>query len=340
MTGTMIALDVMGGDDAPNATIKGALAACAATGPMRIAPERLLLVGDQARIEALLDELGGNPGFEVLHASQVIEMSDAPAQALRSKPDSSISRCVGAVKGGQAGAVVSMGNTGAMVGGATLGLGTLAGVRRPGIAVTLELTGKPVTLLDMGANISPKPDHLYQYGAMGSVYMKSCLGLKKPRVGLLNVGEEKGKGTDLLKEAFELFEQSDLDFVGNVEGGDIFQNRCDVVVTDGFTGNVMLKLLEQFSVFFMGRILGELQKHGAAWGGDALRTLKRSIDYSTYGGALLLGVNGVVIIGHGRSDETAVANAVALACRAIDARVNEHIERGLASSIRPPATTS
>jgi len=340
MKGSLIALDVMGGDDAPQSPLRGALTACSALGATRIAPERILLVGDEARIETLLEEQGGNPGFEILHASQVIEMSDAPAQALRAKPDNSISRCVGAIKAGQAGAVVSMGNTGAVVGAATLGLGTLAGVRRPGIAVTLDLTGHPVTLIDMGANISPKPDHLFQYGAMGMVYMQSCLGVKKPRVGLLNVGEEKGKGTDLLKEAHELFEQSELPFAGNVEGGDIFRNTCDVVVTDGFTGNVMLKLLEQFASFFLGRILGELKKHGAAWGDDALRNLKRSIDYSTYGGALLLGVNGVVVIGHGRSDETAIANAIALACRALDAQVNEHIERGLATKARPPATTS
>jgi glycerol-3-phosphate acyltransferase PlsX len=270
----------------------------------------------------------------------VIAMGDSPAQALRAKPDSSIMRCVGAVKTGQAGAVVSMGNTGAVVGAATVGLGTLAGVRRPGIAVTLELTGDPVTLIDMGANISPKPDHLFQYGAMGSVYMQSCLGVKRPRIGLLNVGEEKGKGTDVQKEAYGLFEDSPFEFVGNVEGSDIFQGRCDVVVCDGFTGNVVLKLLEQFSTFFLGRILGELERHGAAWGQDALKNLRRSIDYSTYGGALLLGVNGVVVIGHGRSDENAVANAVALACRAIDARVNDKIEAGLAEAPRPPATTS
>ena len=331
MTGSLIALDVMGGDDAPEATLRGALAACSALGLTRIAPERLLLVGDRPRMESMLDELGGNPGFALEHASQVVEMGDSPAQALRTKPDSSIMRCVGAVKEGGAGAIVSMGNTGAAVAASTLGLGTLQGVRRPGIAVTLELTGHPVTLLDMGANIAPKPDHLFQYGAMASIYMKDCLGLRRPRIGLLNVGEEKGKGTDVLKEAYELFETSELEFVGNVEGGDIFRNLCDVVVTDGFTGNVILKLLEQFSTFFLGLVTAELQQHGATWGKESLGKLRRSIDYSTYGGALLLGVNGVVVIGHGRSDETAVANAIALAARAIDARVNEHIERGLAS---------
>jgi glycerol-3-phosphate acyltransferase PlsX len=285
-------------------------------------------------MKAMLRELGGDPGFQFQHASQVVEMGDSPAQALRSKPDNSIARCVQAVRERRASAVVGMGNTGACVGAATLGLGTIPGVRRPGIAVTLNLTGTPLTLIDMGANIAPKPDHMLQYGAMGSVYAQSCLGLERPRVGLLNVGEEKGKGTDLLKEAFELLETSGLEFVGNVEGGDIFRGVVDVVVMDGFTGNVILKLLEHFAAFFMGKIMGELKKSGAELGEGALGGLRTAIDYKTYGGALLLGVNGVVIIGHGRSDERAVANAIAQAVRASDARVTELIERGLAAPSR------
>jgi len=223
-----------------------------------------------------------------------------------------------------------MGNTGACVGAATLGLGTLQGVRRPGIAVTLELTGTPVTLLDMGANIAPKPDHLLQCATMASIYMRDCLGVRKPRVGLLNVGEEKGKGTDLLKEAYVLLENGNIEFVGNMEGSDVFRGVADVVVTDGFTGNVILKLLEHFSGFMLGLVMEQFENHGALdWGAKSLSKVKRAIDYSTYGGALLLGVDGVVVIGHGRSDESAVANAVALACRAIDANVNLHIEQGL-----------
>lgn len=333
MAGTLIALDVMGGDDAPEATLKGALAACAGQGALRVEPERVLLVGDEPRMRKLLVELGGDPGFQFQHASQVIEMGDSPAQALRAKPDSSIGRCVQAVREGRASAVVGMGNTGACVGAATLGLGTIPGVRRPGIAVTLNLTGQPVTIIDMGANIAPKADHLLQYGAMGSVYARACLGQENPRVGLLNVGEEKGKGTDLLKEAHDLLEASGLTFAGNVEGGDIFRGVCDIVVTDGFTGNVILKLLEQFAAMMMAKVVGELKKSGlpSAQLGGALSGLKAVIDYQSYGGALLLGVNGVVIIGHGRSDERAVANAIAQAVRAADARVPEKIERGLAA---------
>jgi glycerol-3-phosphate acyltransferase PlsX len=334
MSGSLIALDVMGGDDAPQATLKGALAAVAGKGLLAVAPERLLLVGDQPRMEAMLRELGGDPGFQLLHASQVIEMDESPAQALRAKPDSSIMRCVQAVREKRAAAVVGMGNTGACVGAATLGLGTIPGVRRPGIAVTLNLTGQPVTIIDMGANIAPKADHLLQYGAMGSVYAQSCLGQARPRVGLLNVGEEKGKGTDLLKEAHELLEASGLEFVGNVEGGDIFRGVCDIVVTDGFTGNVILKLLEQFASFLTQKILGELKKSGVDLTGATLGNLKTVIDYKSYGGALLLGVNGVVIIGHGRSDEKAVANAIGQAARAADAQVTEQIERGLAAPSR------
>jgi len=332
MAGSLIALDVMGGDDAPKATLEGALLAL----QKAIVPkERLLLVGDEARMKAELVALGGDPGFRFLHATQVIEMGDSPAQALRAKPDSSILKCVGAVKQGHAGALVGMGNTGACVGAATIGLGTITGVRRPGIAVTLNLTGQPVTILDMGANIAPKADHLVQYGAMASAYMTAALGLEKPRVGLLNVGEEKGKGTDVCKEAQELFEGAGQNFVGNVEGGDIFRGVCDVVVTDGFTGNVMLKLLEQFAGMLTKRILGELGKAGVPVSEEALGKLKAAIDYKSYGGALLLGVNGVVVIGHGRSDAKAVANAIGVAGRALDSKVNEHIERGIAAQPAP-----
>jgi glycerol-3-phosphate acyltransferase PlsX len=282
-----------------------------------------------------LAQRGGNPGFQVLHASQVIEMDDAPATALRSKPDNSISKGVGAVANGAAAGFVSMGNTGAVIGAATLGLKTLKGVRRPGIAVTLALTGQPLTFIDMGASIAPRPEDLLQYAAMGMIYMRDCLGVREPRVGLLNIGSEKGKGTDLLKEAYDLLEGSGLKFVGNVEGSELFHEPCDVIVTDGFTGNVVLKLLEHFSGFMLGMVLKELREHQVEWAEQALGKVKRAIDYSTYGGALVLGVNGVVIKGHGRSDAKAVANALAVALRAVDAEVNRHIELGL-GKLPPP----
>lgn len=329
MQQTRIALDVMGGDHAPAAMIDGALRACDPLGALRMAADRILLVGDEATITSHLTEKGGNPGFDVCHTTQVIEMDEKPGKALRAKPDSSIAGCVKSVKTGAAGALVSMGNTGAVVGASTLGLGTLPGVRRPGIAVTLDLTGHPVTLLDMGANTVPKPQHLFQYGVMAAAYMRDCLGIADPRVGLLNIGEEASKGTGLLIEAHELLSASNLRFVGNIEGGDIFRGAADVVVTDGFTGNVVLKLLEGFAGFLMGLVAKQLTAHDVKWGPEALAEVKRDIDYSEYGGALLLGVSGAVVIGHGRSDAQAVSNALSLAARALDADVNDDIVRAL-----------
>ena len=337
MASPRIALDVMGGDHAPRATLEGALRACDPASERPLEPSRVVLVGDEAAIRAGLAELGGDPGFVVQHASQAIGMAEAPATALRAKPDSSIAVGVGLVKQGAAGAVVSMGNTGAVVGAATLVLGTLEGVKRPAIAVTLELSGHPVTLLDMGANIASKPQHLAQNALMGAVYQRDCLGTADPRVALLNIGTEPSKGTDLLKDAYPLLEAAPVRFVGNIEGTDIFRAAADVVVTDGFTGNVVLKLLESFAGFMMDLVLKELRAHEVQWAPEALQHINRKIDYAEYGGALLLGVRGIVLKGHGRSDAGAVANALVQAARALDARVNEHIVSGLAASGPAPA---
>jgi len=326
-----IALDVMGGDHAPSAILDGALLAVSAEREAKLEPGRILLVGDQSMIEAHLEAAGGNPGFGIQHASQVIGMDESPAIALRAKRDSSIGVCVKAIRKGEASAMVSMGNTGACVGAATLGLGTLEGVRRPGIAITLRLTGQPVTLLDMGANIACKPEHLLQYGVMGSVFLRDLLGVENARIGLLNIGEEPSKGTDLNKAAHELLSSAPLNFVGNVEGTDVFAGATDVVVTDGYTGNVVLKLMEGLSGFLMKLVAKELKAHGADWVGDVLGSLYRHTDYAEYGGALLLGVRGTVVIGHGRSDAAAVANALGLAARALDACVDEHIVEGVAA---------
>lgn len=336
MTALSIALDVMGGDRAPDSTLQGALDACAPDGVHRIDPERIVLVGDEELVRAKLEALGGNPGFGLRHAGEVIGMAESPAVALRSKPDNSISVSVGLVKAGAVGAMVSMGNTGAVVGAATLGLGALEGVKRPALAVTLELTGHPVTLLDMGANTAPKPEQLAHNALMGSVYQRDCLGIEAPRVGLLNVGEEPSKGTELMKAAYPLLEAAPVEFLGNIESSDLFTGKVDVVVTDGFTGNVVLKLLESFSVFMLELLLGELQAHEVKWAPEALQRIRQKIDYSAYGGALLLGVQGIVVKGHGRSDSEAVANALGLAARALDAEVNAHIVAGLAGAAAGP----
>jgi len=332
MPGARIALDVMGGDNAPDAIVRGALLAVSPKFRQPLPVERILLVGDEALLRARLKELGGDPGFAIRHATQVVGMGESPAQALRAKPDSTIASMTLACKEGQAGAAVSMGNTGAVVGAATLLLGTLPGVKRPGIAVTTNLSGRPLTVLDMGANIAPKAEHLVQYGVMGSVYASDCLGQAGARVALLNVGEEEGKGTELYKEAYKLLQAAPIEFVGNLEGNDLLSNKAEVLVTDGFTGNVVLKLLEDVAGFMVKLTLTEIGKHGLAVPPAALAAIKKSIDYSEYGGAPLLGVNGIVIIGHGRSDENAVANALALAARALDGDVNAHIVAGLAQA--------
>ncbi len=336
MTTSRVALDAMGGDDAPRATCRGALLATRPEGG-GWSPERIVLVGRRPDIERELADLGGDPGFTILHAEDVIEMGESPAAALRAKRDSSIAACVRAVRESQAGAVVAMGNTGAAVGAATLGLGTLPGVRRPAIAVTLAMTGRPLTLLDLGANVQPKPAHLSQYGIMGAAYARACLGCERPKVGLLNVGEEDTKGTDVLKEAHRLLRDSGIDFAGNIEGNDIFAHKVDVVVTDGFTGNVVLKLLEQYSNFLLELVGRELARVGLELPADAVRALRRQIDYAEYGGALLLGVDGVVVIGHGRSDERAVANAIGQAVRALEADVNGAIVRAIEAEPKSPS---
>lgn len=332
MTQARIALDVMGGDKAPDAILRGALAAVAPSGRWKMSPARILLVGDQSLIRERLAALGGDPGFGIQHASQVIGMGESPETALRAKRDSSISVMIGATKAGAAGAAVSMGNTGAVVGAATLGLGMLPGVLRPGIAVTIELTGQPLTFLDMGALVSPKPEHLFQFGVMGSIFSHDVLGQAKPRIGLLNIGEEEAKGTDVHKAAWKLLKESSLEFVGNLEGNDLFQGKAEVVVTDGFTGNVVLKLMEEFAAFMLKLTVGAVAQQGIAVPPEVLARVKKRIDYSEYGGALLLGVNGIVIIGHGRSDDTAVANALSLGARALDANVNAHIVSGLSKT--------
>ena len=332
-----IALDAMGGDDAPGAVIAGALAACSPSRSSRHAPldpRSIVLVGDAAAIARELAARGGDPGFEVLGTTQVIGMDEAPAQALRAKPDSSISRSVELVRKGKAGAFVSMGNTGACVGAATLGLGTLDGVHRPGIFVTLELTGAPMTFADMGANVAPKPEHLVQYGLMGTVLAQGCLGQADPRVGLLNIGEEEGKGTELAKRAHELLAASGQRFLGNVEGNALFDHPVDVVVTDGFTGNVALKLMEGLASHLQKTFGKLLEEQKAPFTREIIGKIRARTDYSEYGGALLLGVKGIVVVGHGRSDAHAVANALHVAWRAMEARINERIVEGLAAAPR------
>jgi len=329
MANDRIVIDVMGGDHAPDVVLDGVALACDPEGALYVDPSRLLLVGDESLTRKGLDSRNCPATLAVQHAPEVIGMDEKPGVALRAKQGASIPLGIGCVREGKAGAFISMGNTGAVVGAATLGLGTLEGIRRPGIAITTHMTGRPVTVLDMGANVVPKPAHLLHYALMGSTLASDVDGIKNPRVGLLNIGEEATKGTDLLRAAHELLSESSLNFVGNVEAGEIFGKDVDVVVTDGFTGNVFLKTLEGLSSFMLTQVTQQLDAHQAGWGADVLADLRHHVDYSEYGGALLLGVKGVVIIGHGRSDARAVANAIRQAARALDVDVNAHIVRAL-----------
>ena len=329
MSSARIALDVMGGDHAPRAVLEGALSAVRSDGANALDPERLVLVGPEEPTRTGWAQLGGPTEVTFLDAPDTIGMGEKPGVALRAKPKASIPVAMGAVKAGAAGAVVSMGNTGAMVGAATMILRTLPGVRRPGIAVTVPFTDKPLTILDMGANTAPRAQDLVEYAVMGSAFQAACVDNPEPRVGLLNIGEEEEKGTAFTKEAHSLLSEADIRFEGNIEPSELFEGRADVLVTDGFTGNVVLKLIEGFAEFLIPRVMGAAAKHGTPIAPEAIGSLSKSLSYSDYGGALLMGVNGVVIIGHGRSDSTAVTNALRVARQALDAQVNAKVVTAL-----------
>jgi len=321
-----IAVDAMGGDRAPDEIVRGAVLAAREFGQAH-----LLLVGDQGRIESILAELGALPdNVSIHHASEVVGMEEAARVALREKRDSSIARAVGLVADGSAEAVVSAGNTGAAVALSTLRLRPLPGVQRAGIAVTLPTLEGACILIDAGANISCKPEHLLQYGIMASVYSEIMLGTENPKVGLLNIGEEGAKGNALVKQTYALLAEADLNFVGNVEGDDIYTGECDVIVCEGFAGNVILKTSEGLAEAMLRMIKGEIMSQWSSRLGGwlckpAFRRVRSRIDFSEYGGEPLLGLNGVSMIGHGRSDAKAMFNAVRQTCRVIEARLNANI---------------
>lgn len=333
-----IALDASGGDHAPAETVAGAVVAVAQG---YLAPEELLLVGDEPRIRAELGKHVGAPAFAIEHAPENIEMDEHPAQALRRKRNSSIVVASKLVKNRAVDGVVSAGNTGAMVGAATLIIGLLPRVRRPGIAATFATAGGPCTLTDVGANIHCQPEDLYIYGEMASCYMAGVFGIEKPRIALLNIGEEEEKGIELVKQTRNLFGQSPLNFIGNVEGNHVFQGKADVIVCEGFVGNVVLKLAEGLGHFMVELFSGAMMKQpemnapGPDGGPPVWKKVAKSVmtktDYAEYGGAPLLGVDGSVFISHGRSDRRAIANALKAAGRFVKADVNRHIVAGLDS---------
>ena len=320
-----IALDAMGGDNAPEVTVAGALRAA------REFPIEIVLVGQREAVEQSLSRYPKRPpNLSVLHAAEVIGMDESPAASIRKKRESSISVGVELLKSKQADAFVSAGNTGAVVAASTLLVGLLPGIERPGIAILLPGVKGDTLLIDVGANIDPKPLHLLQYALMGEVYMRYVLGKNRPTVGLLNVGEEETKGTDFIKETYGMLEASGVNFVGNVEGHDIFSGEFDVIVCDGFAGNVAIKTAESLARavnILLKRSLAAspITRLGAWLARDAFLKLRQEVDYAEHGGAPLLGVDGVSIIAHGASGGKAIKNAIRVAYESVRHQLNQHM---------------
>ena len=329
---TVIALDAMGGDHAPESEVAGALAA------VRERPIEVVLVGDQARLAEMVR--GAPPTLRVRHASEVVTMDDHPAQAFRRKRDSSLRRAVEMVGEGEAQAIVSAGNSGAVLGAALFVLGRLPEVERPAIVTTFPAPSGPLVLCDSGANVEVKPSMLAQFGLIGACYHQVVHGSARPRLGLLSNGSEPGKGTELTRAAHALLERIQspaFHYVGYVEGSDLFRGVVDVVATDGFTGNVVLKTCEGIAEGLFGLVRHELAsdlrtRAGAALVAPALQRLARRVDYAETGGALLAGVRGTAVIGHGRSDATAIKNALFAAAEFVRARFVERLGEALAAA--------
>lgn len=321
-----IAIDAMGGDDAPGSIVDGALVAA------RRLQVGLLLVGDRRLIDR---ELARHPGagaldLEILDTPERIEMSEPATAGLRRKPRASIRLAIEAVRDGRAAAVFSAGHTGATVMAAIGAFNRLPGIDRPALATLVPTKRNPAVLLDSGATVECRPQHLVQFAFMGSAYARLALDVASPRVGLLSVGEEEGKGNDLTREAHQLLKTAPLNFIGNVEGRHVYAGDADVIVCDGFTGNVTLKISEGLVETIESLLHAELQStFGAQIGyllsAQAFRRFKKRVDYSEYGGAPLLGVDGICIVGHGRSSPKAVRNAVTMAVRAVRERLIEKL---------------
>jgi glycerol-3-phosphate acyltransferase PlsX len=323
-----IAVDAMGGDYAPAEIIAGAGLAVAEYGI------HVLLVGDEARIKA---ELRGRAGekITVVPASEVIGMEEQPVQAVRRKKDSSLVRAVQLVREGRAAAMVSAGNTGAVMAAAILALGRIQGVDRPALMALMPNPRGVTVLLDCGANVDVRPEHLVQFAIMGSAYASSVLKITAPRVGILSIGEEETKGNELTQSALPLLKKEPLNFIGNVEGRDVFNGRADVVVCDGFVGNILLKAGEGLAQALEDMIRQEISRSFPAkvalgTGFFFLKGVRRRLDYAEYGGAPLLGVNGVVVAAHGSSKARAIKNAVRVAVESVRNELVETIRAGIA----------
>jgi glycerol-3-phosphate acyltransferase PlsX len=328
-----IAVDAMGGDDAPRHVVDGALAAA------RHFDLGVTLIGPTAVIDAELRRHADVDArrLRVVEAPDVVTMEESPSAALRRKPGASIKVAAEAVAREEAAGLFSAGHTGATVMAAYGAFGMLPGVDRPALAATIPTARRPAVLLDVGASVECRPHHLLQFAVMGSVYARVALGIETPRVGLLSIGHEATKGNELTREAHRLLKAAPLCFIGNVEARDVYSGQADVIVCDGFTGNVALKISEGLVEVVGGLLSEELSRTftmrvGSLLTRRALRHFRRRVDYSEYGGAPLLGVNGVTIVGHGRSSAKAVRNAVAMAYRFAADHFIERIEREIAAA--------
>ena len=329
-----IVVDAMGGEHAPEATVEGAVLAA------REYETEIILTGLSDLIHPILDRFDPdhNLPIEVVHADEVVEMHDLPGKVLRSKRKSSMKIGLDKLKDGTALAFVSAGNTGAVLAYSTVILRPLKGVDRPAIAIQLPTLKGNAILLDAGANVDCKVTQLFQFGIMGHVFAEYILGKENPRVGLLSIGEEDGKGNEIVKEVFQMLKASHINFIGNIEGKEVYRGNADVIVCDGFTGNIALKISESLAAMIGTNLKRMFQSNWASKLSylllkPQLDEFKKKIDYSETGGAPLLGVNGVVIIAHGSSSPKAIKNAIHRACELCEKNINEHIREDIESNL-------
>ena len=322
-----IAVDVMGGDRGCEVVIDGLMQALKKCQQI----ETIQIVGNEIEISQSLDRLDNiDSRFQIVHASEVLSMDDKPVEGLRKKKNCSLAIAMDLVKNGKSDAIISPGNTGGVVAAAAIKLRTLSGIDRPGIAAVLPSKNKNFILLDAGANVEGKPRHLMHYAIMGDIYAREVLGITDPKIGLMSVGTEESKGNELTQETLRLCKGLDFNFIGNIEGHNLFSDELDVVVTNGFVGNVVLKSCEQLAEVLMGWLKDELSaglmsKAGALLSQKAFRSLKKRIDPDNVGGAPLLGVNGTVTIAHGSASSLAIYNAICNTVEAVDHNINKLI---------------
>lgn len=321
-----IVLDAMGGDNAPYEIIKGAYLA-----EKELSDLEIILVGRKDEVSAIINRDFSDLRCELVHADEVVGMCEAPALSIRKKRNSSMVIGLNLVKEKKADAFVSLGNTGAVVCAATLGLRLIEGVDRPGIGLVIPTLTGTSFLMDVGANIDAKPSHLMQYGVMGQVYSEILLNKSNPTVGMLNIGEEESKGTDFMRETMNLMQEKNTNFIGNVEAKELFCGNCDVIVCDGMIGNVALKSSESAVKIFTALLKKYIKKNPIAMFGaflmkSAFAEMKRKMDPAEFGGAPLLGIDGVVIVGHGNSNAHAVKNAIKVGYKEVNHNINAKIK--------------